>query len=149
MVGHHPCAAEQGVLLSPRWKNGGGHRAARQRYAVPLDWLQPLELGTFFETVLAPALVQVGLAVSEPATATDPAVRSTCTKLGGIPLRQSNFRLPPTSCRCPSGWLGHGSYTLTLDTQGDWIPEEVGSVANNLQEPITARGGAGGIIDVA
>ena len=34
-----------------------------------------------------------------------------------------------------SKWLGHGTFTLTLDTYGDWIPEEDGGAANSLPEP--------------
>jgi hypothetical protein len=36
--------------------------------------------------------------------------------------------------RCQSGW-GHSSFTLTLDTYGDWIPEADGGVADTLLEP--------------
>jgi len=34
-----------------------------------------------------------------------------------------------------SRWLGHGTFTLTLDTYGDWIPEEDGGAGNQLPEP--------------
>ena len=34
-----------------------------------------------------------------------------------------------------SKWLGHSTFTLTLDVYGDYIPEEDGGVANNLPEP--------------
>ena len=34
-----------------------------------------------------------------------------------------------------SKWLGHSTYTLTLDVYGDYVPEEDGGVANNLPEP--------------
>jgi len=34
-----------------------------------------------------------------------------------------------------SRWLGHASFTLTLDTYGDWIPEEDGGAGNQLPEP--------------
>ncbi|WP_423815925.1 hypothetical protein [Rhodococcus aetherivorans] len=34
-----------------------------------------------------------------------------------------------------SRWLGHSTFTLTLDTYGDWIPEEEGGAGNNLAEP--------------
>lgn len=34
-----------------------------------------------------------------------------------------------------SKWLGHNTFTLTLDTYGDWIPEEDGGAGNNLPEP--------------
>lgn len=33
-----------------------------------------------------------------------------------------------------SRWLGHSTFTLTLDTYGDWIPEEGGCAGNNLAE---------------
>jgi hypothetical protein len=38
-------------------KNGGGYRRERQRYAVPLDWPQPLAIGTFYDTIMKPAPV--------------------------------------------------------------------------------------------
>ena len=34
-----------------------------------------------------------------------------------------------------SQWLGHATYTLTLDTYGDWNPQEDGGAANTLPEP--------------
>jgi integrase len=34
-----------------------------------------------------------------------------------------------------SKWLGHSTFTLTLDMYGDWIPEADGGVANSLREP--------------
>jgi integrase len=34
-----------------------------------------------------------------------------------------------------SKWLGHSTFTLTLDVYGDYIPEQDGSAANNLPEP--------------
>ena len=47
-----------------------------QRYAVPLDWSQPLAMGTFYETIMKPALEAIGLPANRPASATAPAVRS-------------------------------------------------------------------------
>jgi integrase len=32
-------------------------------------------------------------------------------------------------------WLGHSTFTLTLDVYGDYIPEVDGGAANNLPEP--------------
>lgn len=67
--------------LWPSRKNGGGYRATGERYAVPLDWSQPLAMGTFYDTIMKPALEAVGLPASRPAVpATDtaparPAVR--------------------------------------------------------------------------
>jgi hypothetical protein len=34
-----------------------------------------------------------------------------------------------------SQWLGHGRYTLTLDTYGGYIPEADGGAQNTLPEP--------------
>ncbi len=34
-----------------------------------------------------------------------------------------------------SQWLGHSTYTLTLDVYGDWISEEDGGAVNPLPEP--------------
>jgi transposase len=34
-----------------------------------------------------------------------------------------------------SKWLGHSTYTLTLDVYGDYIPEQDGGAANTLPEP--------------
>jgi len=34
-----------------------------------------------------------------------------------------------------SQWLGHNTYSLTLDVYGDWIPEHDGGVPNALPEP--------------
>ena len=34
-----------------------------------------------------------------------------------------------------SKWLGHSTFTLTLDVYGDWIPEQDGDASNDLPEP--------------
>jgi integrase len=34
-----------------------------------------------------------------------------------------------------SKWLGHSTFTLTLDTYGDYIPEQDGGALNTLPEP--------------
>ncbi|WP_198290965.1 hypothetical protein [Mycobacterium sp. 155] len=34
-----------------------------------------------------------------------------------------------------SKWLGHSTFTLTLDTYGDYVPEQDGGAANTLPEP--------------
>jgi hypothetical protein len=34
-----------------------------------------------------------------------------------------------------SKWLGHSTYTLTLDVYSDWMPEEDGGAVNPLPEP--------------
>lgn len=37
-----------------------------------------------------------------------------------------------------SKWLGHSTFTLTLDVYGDYIPEEDGGALNTLPEPPAA-----------
>ncbi|WP_428844355.1 hypothetical protein [Mycolicibacter sinensis] len=34
-----------------------------------------------------------------------------------------------------SKWLGHSTYTLTLDVYGDYIPQTDGGALNTLPEP--------------
>lgn len=34
-----------------------------------------------------------------------------------------------------SKWLGHSTFTLTLDVYGDYIPEQDGGAVNTLPEP--------------
>jgi integrase len=71
----HPRAAEPTAPLWPSRQNGGGYRAAGERYAVPLDWPQPVAIGAFYDTIFRPALEAVGLPASRPATKDAPATR--------------------------------------------------------------------------
>jgi integrase len=130
----HPRADEPTAPLWPSRKNGGGYRAEGTRYAVPLDWSQPLAMGTFYDTILKPALEAVGLPASRPATPDAPAIsgvrlhdlRHTFAVLqlsGGVHFMQV------------SKWLGHSTFRLTLDTYGDYIPEQDGGAANDVPEP--------------
>ncbi|UJL28866.1 site-specific integrase [Mycolicibacterium vanbaalenii] len=130
----HPRANEPTAPLWPSRKNGGGYRAAGERYAVPLDWSQPLALGTFYDTILKPALEAVGLPASRPATKDAPAVRG--VRLHDLRHTFAVLQLSAgTHFMQVSKWLGHSTYTLTLDVYGDYIPEQDGGAANNLPEP--------------
>ncbi len=70
----HPRPKEPTAPLWPSRNNRGGYRAKGKRYAVPLDWSQPLAMGAFYDTILKPALEAVGLPASRPATADRPAI---------------------------------------------------------------------------
>ncbi|WP_370499879.1 tyrosine-type recombinase/integrase [Mycolicibacterium sp. jd] len=130
----HPRANEPTAPLWPSRKNGGGYRAVGERYAVPLDWSQPLALGTFYDTILKPALEAVGLPATRPATKDAPAVRG--VRLHDLRHTFAVLQLSAgTHFMQVSKWLGHSTYTLTLDVYGDYIPEEDGGAANNLPEP--------------
>lgn len=130
----HPHADEPTAPLWPSRKNGGGYRAVGERYAVPLDWSQPLAMGAFYDTIFRPALESVGLPATRPATKNTAAVRGT---------RIHDLRHTFAVLQLSSGvhfmqvskWLGHSTFTLTLDVYGDYIPEEDGGAANNLPEP--------------
>jgi integrase len=43
-----------------------------------------------------------------------------------------------------SKWLGHSSYTLTLDVYGDFVPEQHGGALNTLPAPLPAPAKAEG-----
>ncbi|WP_341267858.1 hypothetical protein [Gordonia malaquae] len=97
-------------------------------------------MDAWYRTILKPALEAVGLPASRPATADQPA------QLG---VRTHDLRHTFATMQLSSGvhfmqvskWLGHGSFVLTLDTYGDWIPEEDGGAMNNLPEPTAPASG--------
>jgi integrase len=130
----HPRANEPTAPLWPSRNNGGGYRAKDERYAVPLDWSRPLALGTFYDTILKPALEAAGLPASRPATDDTPAVRG--VRLHDLRHTFAVLQLSAgTHFMQVSKWLGHSTFTLTLDTYGDYIPEQDGGAANTLAEP--------------
>jgi integrase len=140
----HPRADDPTAPLWPSRKNGGGYREKGARYAVPLDWSEALAMGSFYDTIMKPALEAIGL------PATRPAITATETEPARPPqrgVRVHDLRHTFATMQLMAGthfmqvskWLGHGSFTLTLDTYGDWIPEEDGGAANTLPEPPTAN----------
>ncbi|WP_433524880.1 hypothetical protein ACQPZ2_07505 [Nocardia pseudovaccinii] len=151
----HLRSAEPTAPLWPSRENGGGYRAKGQRYSVPLDWSPPMAMGSFYsfyDTILKPALVAVGLPVSAPevpATNTAPAVPAT----RGVRLHDLRHTfavmqlMAGTHYMQVSKWLGHSTFTLTLNTYGDWIPEEEGGAGNNLPEPPSALPAAQNVTD--
>ncbi|WP_267294356.1 hypothetical protein [Mycobacterium hackensackense] len=135
----HPRGSDPTAPLWPSRKNGGGYRPKGTRYAVPLDWTQPLRMDTFYDTVFKPALEAVGLPASRPPSTTPdgtpiPAVR-------GIRMHDRRHTFPVLQLSAGvhfmqmSKWLGHSTFTLTLNTYGDWVPEEDGGALNTLPEP--------------
>lgn len=132
------------VAQAPLWPGRSAEWApvagAGKRRQTALDWAEPVDLGTFYKNVFKPALGAIGLPASRPArdaTATEPASPA----IQGIRLHdlRHTFAAQQLSAGVHfmqvSQWLGHASYTLTLDTYGDWIPEQDGGVANTLPEP--------------
>lgn len=133
-LAEHPRADEPTAPLWPSRKNGGGHRSTGQRYAVPLDWSRPPAMGTFYDTIFRPALEAVGLPATRPATEDAPAVRG--CRLHDL---RHTFAVRQLSAGVHfmqvSKWLGHSTFTLTLDVYGDFIPDEDGGGLNTLPEP--------------
>ncbi|MFD3461657.1 tyrosine-type recombinase/integrase [Nocardia fluminea] len=135
----HPRSAEPTAQLWPSRQNCGGLRLAGQRVAVPFDWSQPMAMGTFYDTIFKPALLAVGLPASAPATETTAPVRG--VRLHDLRHTFAVMQLMAgTHFMQVSKWLGHSTFTLTLNTYGDWIPEEDGGAANLLPEPAAPAG---------
>ncbi|WP_258794875.1 tyrosine-type recombinase/integrase [Tsukamurella tyrosinosolvens] len=142
----HPRADEPTAPLWPS-RQIGGHRVKGERTVMPLDWSQPPELGTWFETILAPALVEAGLPVSRPARPAKPATETSPAQpaqpaVRGVRLHdygRHSFATMQLSAgvhfMLVSQWMGHAQYTLTLDTYGDWIPSQDGGALNTLPAP--------------
>lgn len=91
-------------------------------------------MGAFYKNLLRPALEAVGLPASRPATADAPTVRG---------VRLHDLRHTFATLQLSAGvhfmqvskWLGHSTFTLTLDVYGDYIAEEDGGALNTLPEP--------------
>jgi integrase len=147
----HPRSVEPSTPLWPGRTNAGGHRDGRSvartaRRQTALDWSQPVDLSTFTRRILAPALAAVGLPVSQPArparTLPDGTVEPAQPAASGVrfhDLRHS-FAVAQLSAGVNfmqvSKWLGHATFTVTLDIYGDFISPE-GEV-NALPEPKAA-----------
>jgi integrase len=91
-------------------------------------------MGAFYKNLMKPALEDIGLPASRPSTADWPAVEG---------VRFHDLRHTFAALQLSAGvhfmqvsqWLGHSTFTLTLDVYGDYIPEEDGGAANTLPEP--------------
>jgi integrase len=134
----HPAAD---TPTAPLWPNRalGGSRRRGCRAVAPLDFSEPVDMGAFYKNLLRPALEAVGLPASRPATTLEdgtpvPAIQG---------VRLHDLRHTFATLQLSAGvhfmqvskWLGHSTYTLTLDVYGDYVPDEVGGVANTLPEP--------------
>lgn len=135
----HPRADEP---TAPLWPNRvlGGSRRRGTLAVAPLDYSEPVDPTAFYKNVLRPALAAVGLPASQPAHTTGDGTKVPAVK--GVRLH--DLRHTFATMQLSSGvhfmqvskWLGHSTFTLTLDTYGDWIPEADGGVANALPEPV-------------
>jgi integrase len=138
LVDIHPRGNE---LTAPLWPNRalGGSRHQGQLAVASLDFSEPVDTGAFYKNVFRPALTAVGLPASTPATTLDdgtpvPAIEG---------VRLHDLRHTAATLWLSSGvhfmqvskWLGHSTFTLTLDVYGDYVPEKDGGAINPLPEP--------------
>ncbi|CAA0132186.1 Uncharacterised protein [Mycolicibacterium vanbaalenii] len=103
----HPRADEPTAPLWPSRNDGGGYRAKGERCAVPLNWLQPLVMGAFHDTILKPALEAVGRPASRTATEDVPATRG--VGLGDLRHTFAVLQLSAGThfMECRNGWEQH------------------------------------------
>lgn len=134
----HPRANEP---TAPLWPNRalGGSRHRGQLAVAPLDFSEPIDTGAFYKNLFRPALAAVGLPASMPATTREdgtpvPAVEG--VRFHDLRHTFATLQLSAgTHFMQVSKWLGHSTFTLTLDTYGDYIPEQDGGALNMLPEP--------------
>jgi integrase len=134
----HPRSDEP---TAPLWPNRalGGARPRGCRAVAPLDYSEPVDTGAFYKNVLRPALEAVGLPASQPAYTRDDG--TPVAKVEGVRLHDLRHTFATLQLSAGvhfmqvSKWLGHSTFTLTLDVYGDYMPEEDGGAANNLPEP--------------
>jgi integrase len=132
---------------APLWPNRalGGARRRGCRAVAPLDYAEPIDTGAYYRNLLRPALEAVGLPASRPATKAITRADGSLTEparpaIQGVRLHDLRHTFATLQLSAGvhfmqvSKWLGHSTYTLTLDVYGDYIPEE-GGVVNNLPEP--------------
>lgn len=134
----HPRADDP---TAPLWPNRalGGSRRRGCKAVAPLDYTEPVDPGAFYKNLMKPALEAVGLPASRPAYSDadgNPVAATVGVRFHDL---RHTFATLQLSAGKPfmlvSKWLGHASYTLTLDTYGDWIPSDDDAAANELPEP--------------
>ena len=95
-------------------------------------------MGAYYKNLLKPALEAVGLPASRPATADTPAVE-------GVRLHdlRHTFAVLQLSAGVHfmqvSQWLGHATYSLTLDAYGGYIPTEDGGAGHYCSKACVAE----------
>jgi integrase len=91
-------------------------------------------MGALYDNIFRPALEAMGLPATRPATKDEPA-------RGGARLHdlRHTFAVLQLSAGVQfmqvSKWLGHSTFTPTLDVYGDYVPEDDGGALNTLPEP--------------
>ena len=100
----------------------GTRRRTPSRYLAiaPLDYTEPVDTGAFYKNLLRPALEAVGLPARRR-----PATRHGVPAVEGVRLHDLRHTFAALQLSAGvhfmqvSKWLGHSTYTLTLDVYGD------------------------------
>ena len=125
----HPKANEPNAPLFPgrldlaaAKAQGRNVKETTDRY----DWTEPIDCGNFYKRFMQPGEKALGL----------PAARFHDLRHSyAVNLLSAN---PPVDFKRVSKWLGHSTFTLTLDTYGDYINEDISQPAG-LTRPIAAQ----------
>ena len=98
-----------------------------------------MDPGAFYKNLFRPGLEAVGLPASTPATTLGDGTPVSAVE--GVLLHDLRHTFAALQLSAGvhfmqvSQWLGHATYSLTLDVYGDYIPETDGGAANDLPEP--------------
>lgn len=119
----HGAAGDPSAPLWPR-RLRGGHRPKGSTPAPRFDYAEPMDLDGLHKRVLRPALVSMDL--------------------DGVRLH--DFRHTFAALQLGSGkhfmqvseWMGHASYTLTLNVYAAWMPADDEAGRNTLPDPTAA-----------
>ncbi|MDQ4033141.1 MAG: tyrosine-type recombinase/integrase [Actinomycetota bacterium] len=116
---NHPRADDKSAPLFPSRYGRNVKGVSRATDADTYNWDKPIDLATFYANYFKPALKALGLPVTDAKTKTRGVrfhdLRHTFAVLNltaGVHFMQV------------SKWLGHASFTITLNTYGDFIPTE-------------------------
>ena len=109
----------------------GGARRRGCRAVAALDFSEPVDTGAFYKNLLRPALEAVRLPATRPATKDAPSVQG--VRLHDLRHTFATHQLSSGVHFMPvSKWLGHSTFTLTLDVYGDYIPEGDGGAVKRF-----------------
>ncbi|MEV6621021.1 site-specific integrase [Amycolatopsis sp. NPDC051106] len=137
----HPHGDDPAAPLFPNRKVGGARLRGRGGktkvvdLSVNLDWSQPINPGTFYETILKKAFRANGIAVTD--TKASPPIK-------GVRFHDLRHTFATTALMAGVGyqrvseWLGHSTYVVTLTIYAHWIPKDERSEINKLAAPAPA-----------
>lgn len=142
-------------LTAPRWpgrQNGGGHRppgsATRCRWTGSSRWQWARSTRPSSALHSSRSDCQPARPLSPPPRTLQPSQRRAACDCTTLRHTFAVMQLMAgTHYMQVSKWLGHSTFTLTLNTYGDWIPDEEGGTGNDLPEPPKPQANTPAVID--